>query len=67
MATIAKASEHIKPCNIAQCERHNGRDENYIKSLAPARINVRLDLSHNSEVYIAPGMEGGTLEQHDEY
>jgi len=58
MATIAKASEHIKPCNIAQCERHNRRDEDYIKSLDPARIYVRLELTHNNEIYIAPGMEG---------
>jgi len=64
MATIAKASEHIKPCNIAQCERHNRRDEDYIKSLDPARIYVRLELTHNDEIYIAPGMEGVTLQQH---
>lgn len=64
MATIAKASEHIKPCNIAQCERHNRRDEDYIKSLDPARIYVRLELTHNNEIYIAPGMEGVTLQQH---
>jgi len=64
MATIAKASEHIKPCNIAQCERHNRRDEDYIKSLDPARIYVRLELTRNNEIYIAPGMEGVTLQQH---
>jgi len=67
MATIAKASEHIKPCNIAQCERHNRRDEDYIKSLDPARIYVRLELTHNNEIYIAPGMEGVTLQQHYDY
>ena len=67
MATIAKASEHIKPCNIAQCERHNRRDEDYIKSLNPARIYVRLELTHNNEMYIAPGMEGVTLQQHYDY
>ena len=67
MATIAKASEHIKPCNIAQCERHNRRDEDYIKSLNPARIYVRLELTHNNEIYIAPGMEGVTLQQHYDY
>ena len=64
MSTTAKASEHIKPCNIAQCERHNRRDEDYIKSLDPARIYVRLELTHN---YIAPGMEGVTLQQHYDY
>ena len=67
MATIAKASEHIKPCNIAQCERHNRRDEDYIKSLDPARIYVRLELTRNNEIYIAPGMEGVTLQQHYDY
>ena len=67
MATIAKASEHIKPCNIAQCERHNRRDEDYIKSLDPARIYVRLELTHNNEIYIASGMEGVTLQQHYDY
>ena len=67
MATIAKASEHIKPCNIAQCERHNRRDEDYIKSLDPARIYVRLELTHNNEIYIAPGMEVVTLQQHHDY
>ena len=67
MATIAKASEHIKPCNIAQCERHNRRDEDYIKSLDPARIYVRLELTHNNKIYIAPGMEGVTLQQHYDY
>ena len=67
MEKIAKASEHIKPCNIAQCERHNRRDEDYIKSLDPARIYVRLELTHNNEIYIAPGMEGVTLQQHYDY
>ena len=67
MATIAKASEHIKPCNIAQCERHNRRDEDYIKSLDPARLYIRLELTHNNECYIAPGMEGVTLQQHYDY
>lgn len=67
MEKIAKASEHIKPCNIAQCERHNRRDEDYIKSLDPARLYIRLELTHNNECYIAPGMEGVTLQQHYDY
>ena len=67
MEKIAKASEHIKPCNIAQCERHNRRDEDYIKSLDPARLYIRLELTHNNEIYIAPGMEGVTLQQHYDY
>ena len=66
MATIAKASEHIKPCNIAQCERHNRRDSEYIKSLDPARLYIRIELTHNNECYVAPGMEGVTLQQHYE-
>ena len=67
MEKIAKASEHIKPCNIAQCERHNRRDPDYIKSLDPARLYIRLELTHNNEIYIAPGMEGVTLQQHYDY
>ena len=67
MEKIAKASEHIKPCNIAQCERHNRRDPDYIKSLDPVRLYIRLELTHNNEIYIAPGMEGVTLQQHYDY
>ena len=67
MATIAKASEHIKPCNIAQCERHNRRDPDYIASLNPARLYIRTDLTHNNECYIAPCMEGRTLPQHYDF
>ena len=67
MATIAKASEHIKPCNIAQCERHNRRDEDYIKSLDPARIYIDLALTHNNEIYVAPGLEGVSLQQYYDY
>ena len=64
MSTTAKASDHVKPCNIAQSERHNRRDEEYIKSLDPRKLYVRLDLSKNNSSYVAPGMEGVTLEQH---
>ena len=67
MATIAKASEHIKPCNIAQCERHNRRDPDYIASLNPARLYIRTDLTHNNECYIAPCMERRTLPQHYDF
>ena len=56
MASIAKASEHIKPCNIAQCERHNRRDADYIASLNPAWLYIRLDLTHNNECYTQSGM-----------
>ena len=64
MATTAKASEHIKPCNISQSERHNRRDADYIASLNPAMLYIRRDLAHLNEVYVAPDMEGVSLQQH---
>ena len=60
----AKASNHIKPCNIAQSERHNRRDTDYIKSLNPKRLYIRTDLKGRNETYVAPGMEGVSLQQH---
>ena len=60
----AKASNHIKPCNIAQSERHNRRDTDYIKSLNPKRLYIRTDLTDRNETYVAPGMEGVSLQQH---
>ena len=64
MSTTAKASDHVKPCNIAQSERHNRRDAEYIKSLDPKKLYVRLDLSKNNASYVAPEMKGVTLQQH---
>jgi hypothetical protein len=64
MSTTAKASEHIKPCNIAQCERHNRRDADYIASLTPARLYIRTELTRDNETYVAPDMVGITLQQH---
>ena len=64
MATTATASEHIKPCNIAQSERHNRRDADYIASLNPAMLYIRRDLTHLNEVYVAPDMQGISLQQH---
>ena len=64
MSTTAKASEHIKPCNIAQCERHNRRDADYIASLNPARLYLRTELTRDNETYVAPDMVGITLQQH---
>ena len=64
MATTAKASEHIKSCNIAQSERHNRRDADYIASLNPAMLYIRKDLAHLNEVYVAPDMEGVSLQQY---
>ena len=64
MSTKPKASVHVKPCNIAQSERHNRRDAEYIKSLDPKKLYVRLDLSKNNGSYVAPEMKGVTLQQH---
>ncbi len=64
MSTKPKASVHVKPCNIAQSERHNRRDAEYIKSLDPKKLYVRLDLSKYNGSYVAPEMKGVTLQQH---
>ena len=62
MTQKPKASVHVKPCNTAQSERHNRRDAEYIKSLNPKKLYVRLDLTkHNA---VAPEMEGVTLDQY---
>lgn len=59
-----KASVHVKPCNTAQSERHNRRDSEYIKSLNPKKLYVRLDLTKHNASYVAPEMEGVTLDQY---
>ena len=64
MSTTAKASDHVKPCNIAQSEKHNRRDADYIKSLNPAKLYIRVDLSENNTSYVAPEMKGRSLQQH---
>lgn len=64
MGTNAKASIHIKPCNIAQSEAHNRRDKEYLKSLDPKKIYIRLDLTSENETYISPGMGGKTLQEY---
>ena len=64
MSTNPKASVHVKPCNIAQSERHNRRDVEYIKSLDPKKLYVRLDMSKNNSSYVAPEMKGVTLQEH---
>ena len=66
MNTTAKASDHVKPCNIEQSERHNRRDAEYIASLNPRILYVRTDLSPDNESYVAPDMKGITLQQHYE-
>lgn len=64
MSKESKASDHVKPCNIAQSEAHNRRDTEYIKSLNPSKLYIRTDLSHRNESYVAPDMECVTLQQH---
>ena len=64
---VSKASDHVKPCNIAQSEAHNRRDTEYIKSLNPAKLYVRTELSHRNESYVSPEMEGKTLQQHYDF
>ena len=64
MSTSAKASIHIKPCNIAQSEAHNRRDKEYLKSLDPKKIYIRLDLTSKNETYISPRMGGKTLQEY---
>ena len=64
MSTKPKASVHVKPCNTAQSERHNRRDAEYIKSLNPKKLYVRLDLTKHNASYVASGMEGVSLQQH---
>jgi DNA repair exonuclease SbcCD ATPase subunit len=64
MSTPPKASVHVKPCNIAQSERHNRRDAEYIKSLDPKKLYVRLDLSKYNSSYVAPETKDVTLQQH---
>ena len=59
-----KASVHVKPCNTAQSERHNRRDAEYIKSLNPKKLYVRLDLTKHNASYVAPEMESVTLDQY---
>ena len=64
MSTISKSSDHVKPCNIEQSERHNRRDAEYLASLNPRTLYVRTELSHNNESYVVPDLKGVTLQQH---
>lgn len=64
MSTIAKASDHVKPCNIEQSECHNRRDAEYLASLNPRTLYVRTELSYNNESYVVPDLKGVTLQQH---
>ena len=64
MNTTAKASDHVKSCNIEQSERHNRREAEYLASLNPRTLYVRTELSHNNESYVIPDLKGVTLQQH---
>jgi hypothetical protein len=64
MSTNAKASIHIKPCNIAQSEAHNRRDKEYLRSLDPKKIYIRIDLSYKNESYVSPVMNGKNLQEY---
>lgn len=64
MSTNAKASIHIKPCNIAQSEAHNRRDKDYLKALDPKKVYIRTDLTHKNESYVSPIMNGTTLQEY---
>ena len=64
MNTTAKASDHVKSCNIEQSERHNRREAEYLASLNPRTLYVRTELSHNNESYVVPDLKGVTLQQH---
>ena len=66
MSNKPKASVHVKPCNIAQSELHNRRDPEYIKKLNPKKLYVRLDLTKHNASYVAPEMDGVTLDQYHE-
>jgi len=64
MNTNATASIHIKPCNIAQSEEHNRRDEQYLKALNPANIYIRKDLICQNSTYVPSDMKGTSLQEY---
>lgn len=64
MSNKPKTSVHVKPCNIAQSELHNRRDPDYIKKLDPKKLYVRLELTKHNASYVAPEMQGISLQQY---
>ena len=64
MNTNATTSIHIKPCNIAQSEEHNRRVEEYIKSLNPATIYIRKDLTCQNSTYVPSDMRDTSLQEY---
>ena len=61
---MSKTSIHIKPCNIAQSEEHNRRDEQYLKALNPANIYIRIDLTCQNSTYVPSDMKGTSLQEY---
>lgn len=59
----SKSSIHIKPCNIAQSEAHNRRDKEYLRSLSPAKIYIREELSRQNKCYVHPDLKGISLRE----
>ena len=64
MNTNATASIHIKPCNIAQSEAHNRRDEKYLKSLNPDQIYIDTYLTPFNKSYVTPELEFTSLQEY---
>ena len=58
----SKASDHVKPCDIAKSEAHNRRDEEYLNAINKDNIYIRMDLTHNNESYVSPLMDGIDLQ-----
>ena len=63
---MSKTSIHIKPCNIAQSEAHNRRDEKYLKSLNPDQIYIDTYLTPFNKSYVSPELEFTSLQEYYE-
>ena len=63
---MSKASIHIKPCHIAQSEAHNRRDEEYLKSLNPAKIYIYAYRTPYNKSYVSPELEFTSLQEYYE-
>ena len=61
---VCSFSTELKPCNIAQSEEHNKRDEEYIKALNPANIYIRKDLICQNTTYVPPDLKGTSLQEY---
>lgn len=57
-----KTSDHIKPCNIGQCEAHNRRSPEYIAHINKDAIYIRTDLTCLNEEWTSPDMSGRDLQ-----